>query len=80
MNWDISTKEGMENSIIWTEQMLNAIKDGGAWAIPRSGTIVRVSHKDKAAHITYMPDVYEPDIEKVLNAAGWTITIERNEK
>lgn len=76
MNWDISTKQGMENSIIWTEQTVNAVKDGGAWVIPRSGTIVRVAHKTKTAHIQYPPHVHEPDVEKVLRAAGWTITKE----
>ena len=70
MNYDISTEEGMRNSVLWTEKTLSLIKDGGAWAIPRSGTTVRVSHKDKVAYIS---NSNEPDVVCVLEAAGWTV-------
>lgn len=70
MNYDLNTEEGMLNSIAWTMHTLNSIKDGGAWAIPRSGTVVRVSHKDK---IAYVSNDTEPDVVCVLEAAGWTV-------
>lgn len=75
MNYDLNTDEGMTNAIAWTMHTLDSIKDGGAWAIPRSGTIVRVSHKDRVAYIS---NGNEPSVMRVLEAAGWTV--KREEK
>lgn len=76
MNYDLNTEEGMKNSVAWTMRTLDSIKDGGAWGIPRSGTVVRVSHKDKTAYIS---DGNEPDVVRVLEAAGWTVKIEERQ-
>lgn len=69
---DINTKEGMAQAIAWTQQHLQRLSSGGAWVIPRSGTIVRVYHTAKLAAITpgFAPD---PSIPKVLEAMGWTV-------
>ena len=72
MNFDIETKDGMANSVRWTEAMFNQIKDGGTWMIPRSGTIVRVSHKDKTVSITAGVQP-EASLRRVIKAMGWTI-------
>jgi hypothetical protein len=72
MNFDIETPDGMANSVRWTEAMLRQINDGGVWMIPRSGTIVRVSHKDKTVSITAGMHP-ENSLHRVIEAAGWTI-------
>lgn len=70
--YDLDTAEGMANAIAWTEQHLSRICEGGMWMVPRSGTIVTVSHKNKMVHILHLrPD---PSIRRVLKAAGWKIT------
>ena len=72
MNFDIDTQDGMANSVRWTEAMFSQIKDGGTWMIPRSGTVVRVNHKDKTVSITagIQP---EASLRRVIKAMGWTI-------
>ena len=51
MNFDLNTKDGLNNSVMWTQRMFSMIKDGGTWAIPRSGAIVRVDHSNNTAHM-----------------------------
>lgn len=75
MNYDLTTKEGMDNAVSWTNYTLDLIKDGGVWAIPRSGTVVRISHKDKVAYIS---NDHEPDVIRVLEAAGWVVKQEED--
>lgn len=72
MNFDVETKDGLKNSVEWTERMFGLINEGGSWAIPRSGTVVRVSHKTKTVTIT---DGMYPEhaLRKVIRAMGWTI-------
>jgi hypothetical protein len=74
MNFDIETKDGMANSVRWTEAMFNQIKDGGTWMIPRSGTIVRINHKDKTVSITAGRHP-EDSLRQVILAMGWTINL-----
>ena len=75
MNYNLDTKDGMNAAIKWTQQMFDALKDGGAWGIPRSGTLVRINREEKIATITvgFAPD---PSIRRVIEAMGWTV-IER---
>ena len=73
MNYDINTIEGLRNSVEWTQRMFSMIRDGGTWAIPRSGAIVRVDHANNTAHIT-LHGAAEPDVEKVIKAMGWNVT------
>lgn len=72
MNYNLDTRDGMNAAIKWTQQMFDAIKDGGAWGIPRSGTLVRINRKEKIATITlgFAPD---PSIKRVIEAMGWTV-------
>lgn len=74
MNYDITTKEGMANSAAWTERLFGMLHDGAMWAVPRSGTAVRVYPSKKEAHITegFLPD---DSIKRVIMAMGWTVTI-----
>jgi len=72
MNYDISTEEGMRNSVAWTQEIFSTIQEGGKWAIPRSGTIVTIDHSNKTAYILpgYAP---EPDTAQVIKAMGWEV-------
>lgn len=74
MNYDIKTEEGMANSVAWTERLFSMMHDNTTWAVPRSGTFVRVYPSKKEVHIT---EGLRPDksIEKVIRAMGWTVTI-----
>lgn len=72
MNYDINTEEGMNNAVQWVQATFAAIKDGGKWVIPRSGTIVTLDHNNKTAYILagHTP---EPDTERVIKAMGWEV-------
>lgn len=72
MNYDLDTKAGMANAIEWTTNLFMQMKDGGRWAVPRSGTIVAIYPKYKIAEIYegFMPD---PSIERVIKAMGWNV-------
>mgnify|MGYP006278856029 CR=1 FL=1 len=72
MNYDLDTPEGMNNAIKWTHMMLNTIKEGGMWCVPRSGTFIQLNKKDKIATITvgFAPD---PSLKRVIKAMGWTV-------
>jgi hypothetical protein len=72
MNYDLDTEEGMQNAMEWTARTLSHIKQGGTWAIPRSGTLVKVDHENKCA---YMIDGSAPEesTERVLVALGWHV-------
>lgn len=70
--YDLDTKDGMNNAITWTRNLFDTIKDGGAWMVPRSMTMVRVNHTDKVATIIVglVPD---PSLRRVIEAMGWTV-------
>lgn len=73
MNYDIKTKEGLANSVVWTERLFALMADDGAiWGIPRSETLVRVYPSKKEVVITggMMP---EESLTRVIEAMGWTI-------
>ena len=72
MNYDISTEEGMRNSVAWTQEIFSTIQEGGKWIIPRSGTIVTVDHANKTAYVI-ASQAPEPDTEKVIKAMGWEV-------
>ena len=71
MNWNLDTKGGMANAIAWTQQMLNMIKDGGVWAVPRAASTYKVNHKEKTLTRTGMKS--DPAINRVLAEMGWTV-------
>ena len=74
MNYDLDTKQGMVNAIIWTKRLIESLNDGGTWMIPRSGTLVRVDKKTQTATID-APFMRDPSITKVLTAMGWKIVM-----
>jgi hypothetical protein len=72
MNYDLDTKDGMANSVAWTEHLFSTMRDGSVWGIPRSGTVVRVypSKKEVRVQKGYTPD---PSIKRVIKEMGWKI-------
>lgn len=71
MNYDLDTEEGMKNAMEWTARTLSHIKQGGTWAVPRSGAIIKVDHENKTA---YMIDgLQEVGIERVLHELDWHV-------
>lgn len=70
-NYDLDTEEGMRNSVEWTRNHFNRIKQGGVWLVPRSGSVLLIDHKNKGVHCTdrKAPD---PSIKRVVEAMGWT--------
>ncbi len=72
-DFDLDTKQGMVNAIMWTKQLISTLKDGGTWVVPRSGTLVRVDKKTQTATLTSA--VPDPSITKVLTAMGWKVVM-----
>jgi hypothetical protein len=72
MNYDIRTKEGMANSVAWTERLFSMLRDGAVWHVPRSSTVVCIcpSKKEATIHKGFTPD---DSIAQVIKAMGWTV-------
>ena len=73
-DFDLDTKQGMVNAILWTKQLIESLNDGGKWMIPRSGTIVTFDKKTQTA-VVDAPFMRDPSITKVLTAMGWKIVM-----
>jgi hypothetical protein len=71
-NYDLNTKEGMVNAMLWTKQLVNNIRDGGKWLIPRSGTVVTFDKKQQIATVD-APFGRDTSVTRVLKAMGWKI-------
>lgn len=70
---NIGTPEGMRQAVAWQTNMVNVIKDGGVWAVPRSLTMIKILRSKKTA--VFIGGTHqEPDIVKVFKAMGWTCT------
>ncbi len=73
MNWDIESKQGMRNAVEWLSAFVNQIKDGGMWAIPRSGSGYKILHSEKrAVRITESRD---KSVERVFKEMGWSVDV-----
>lgn len=74
---DIHQPQGMAAAKAWTQNLINTIKDGGTWAVPRSGTLITFDKTNKKAIVTHqlVPDI---SIEMVLEAMGWEITYKKS--
>lgn len=77
--YDLETKEGMANAVKWTQQLFDTMGDKGVWAVPRSGTMVRLDKPNKAVTIEH---IFAPDecIAQVIEAMGWTVTTKGESK
>lgn len=75
--YDLDTQEGMANAVAWTNQMVNHLKDGGVWAVPRSHTLVTIVSKEQK-QVLIREGLPDPSIARVFNAMGWTVNYEDN--
>jgi len=75
MNYDLDTKQGMVNAIIWTKKLIEQLNDGGKWVVPRSGTIVTFDKKKQIATVN-APFARDPSVTRVLEAMGWKIVMQ----
>jgi len=73
---DITRPQGMAEAKAWTQKLIDNVKDGGVWMVPRSGTIIKFDKVNKKALVTHqlMPDI---SIEMILEALGWEITYKK---
>lgn len=70
--FDIKTLEGLAKAVAWTNETLAKLKLYGVLVIPRSMTHVTVmSHRPKQCRVSGI--LPEPDLLKVLKAAGWEV-------
>lgn len=74
MNYDLDTKEGMMNAIMWTKKLIAQLNDGGKWLVPRSGTVVTFDKKTQTATVA-APFARDPSVTRVLKAMGWKIVM-----
>ena len=72
MNYDLGTKQGMNNAVTWTKMLFDNMSDHASWAVPRSGTIIRINKPEKTATIIggFLPDT---SLKRVIEAMGWTV-------
>lgn len=42
--------EPTEKDIIWAQQLISSLKEGGTWAVPMNGQIYRIYHAKKELH------------------------------
>jgi hypothetical protein len=61
----------MDNAMRWMRMMLNLVKDGGIWSVPRSHSLYKIHHNHKLA--VKMSGEPEPVITQVFNAMGWAV-------
>lgn len=72
MQFDLDTKDGMNNAVRWTQMLFDNMQDTASWGVPRSGTIVRINKPEKTATLIggFLPD---PSLKRVIEAMGWTV-------
>lgn len=70
-NFDLHTPDGMAKAAAWLSDHLSRIKDGGTWILPRSSTMIHISHQTKTARVVFEL-VHEKCLEKVFQQIHWT--------
>lgn len=71
MNWTLQEPGGMDRAIRWMQGLLNTLKDGGTWAVPRAKTVYQFS-KTKKSCLRLIGDG-DKAIEIVLEKMGWDL-------
>lgn len=69
---DITTPQGMAEAVVWTRiNVVNKLRDGGTWIVPRSGTLLTLFHSTKTVRISSMlPD---DAMARVFKHMGWKV-------
>ena len=71
----ITHKTNEEETLLWCRRMLDSIRTGGVWAIPRSQLMFKVDH-DKKQLVLVDGDVNHPDFlatKIVFAKIGWAV-------
>lgn len=73
---NIHQPQGLAEAKAWTQALIDQLKDGGQWIVPRSGTAIVFDKVNKKALVTHqmVPDI---SIEMILEALGWEITYKK---
>lgn len=71
-DYDLDTEKGRANAVIWLNNAMRSIKEGGIWLIPRSGSAYEVRMEQKVA-VKLMATLPDPTLDKVFRAAGWKV-------
>lgn len=74
INYDLHTEEGMANAIAWQQQLINFVKEGGKWAVPRSSAIYTLHHSKKLAEAMNRDEA----VDMVFNKMGWEVKEHNN--
>lgn len=67
----LPTEAQEKQDMAWLANLINTLKDGGTWAIPRSGTICTLNHETKT--VSMSTDV-EQLTEYYFKRLGWKVT------
>lgn len=70
MNYDLDTKEGMENAVAWQTQLCSYLNEGAMWCVPRSNQIYFVHAKDK---YVVCPTGGEENVNRVFKEMGYDV-------
>lgn len=66
---NIDTPNGMLAACVWTQALIDNMKDGGRWDIPRSRCIVTFNKKDHT--FTMTGEGVDTATCRVMEALGW---------
>ena len=72
---NIDTPAGMAAAIVWTQNLINALRDGGVWAVPRTDTVYAFDKTNKIA-VRNAPG--DSSVDRVLTEMGWEVTTHVN--
>ncbi|NDD52328.1 hypothetical protein EBZ39_00350 [bacterium] len=71
-----------ESTLNWCRNLVETIRDGGVWGIPRSGVIFKIDKKKKCLILT-LGSEYNPDFiatRRVFAQIGWDVLTEAEYK
>jgi len=66
---NIDTDEGMDFAVQWQTNLMNNMRQGATWGIPRIPTIYTVYPKDKIA----VREVPDEAVDRVFIKMGWIV-------
>ena len=73
MNYDLNTEDGRANAVAWANRIMGMLNNGGAWQVPRSGTLVRMIDREKRQVQVISGFTPDESITQVLRAGGWHV-------
>lgn len=67
-----------DHILAWCRNLVDAIRDGGVWGIPRSGLVFRIDHKNKQLVLTSGREADDDFLatQHVFSYIGWDVVAE----